>query len=104
MTDNKLTDEQIIKAVDILEKMDFFGGQRAGRELWFDKPADVQNEDIKKFSNDVAFLKEFINRQKAEKEALINGQETLQKHIAELKAEIEMCRHGRLQEINRIND
>jgi hypothetical protein len=31
-----------------------------------------------------------INRQKAEKEALIAGQETLQKHIAEQKSEIEM--------------
>jgi hypothetical protein len=32
---------------------------------------------------------DIINRQKAEKEAVINGQETLQKYIAEQKAEIE---------------
>jgi ribonucleotide monophosphatase NagD (HAD superfamily) len=32
---------------------------------------------------------DLINRQKAEKEALIAGQETLQKHIAEQNAEIE---------------
>ena len=32
---------------------------------------------------------DLINRQKAEVEALINGQEALQKHIAEQKAEIE---------------
>ena len=65
-----MTDEQIIKAWDILAKIDFFGGQRAGRELWSDKPVDVQNEDLKNFSEDVAFIKDFINRQKAEIERL----------------------------------
>lgn len=35
---------------------------------------------------------DLINRQKTEKEALINGQETLQKHIAEKNAEIERLR------------
>ena len=33
-----ITKEQ---AIDILEKFDFFQGQRAGRELWSDKPKDV---------------------------------------------------------------
>lgn len=65
-----MTDNDIIKANDILEKFDFFGGQRAGRELWNDKPIDVQNKDIENFSKDVAFLKDFINRQKAEIERL----------------------------------
>ena len=41
---------------------------------------------------------DLINRQKAEKEALIAGQETLQKHIAEKKAEIERSQ----KEINRL--
>lgn len=57
MTDNE-------KALDILQKFDFFGGQRAGRELWFKKPVEVQDEDIKNFSADIAYLKDFINRQK----------------------------------------
>ena len=61
-----MTDNEIIKANDILDKLDFFGGQRVGRELWFEKPFDVQNEDIEDFSKDIAFLKDFINRQKAE--------------------------------------
>jgi len=51
---------EIIKALDILDKFDFFYGQRAGRELWFDKPKEVQDEDIKNFSKDIAFLKDFI--------------------------------------------
>jgi chromosome segregation ATPase len=63
MTDNE-------KAVDILHKLDFFYGQRAGRELWNEKPTDVQDKDIENFSKDVAFLKDFINRQKAEIERL----------------------------------
>ena len=65
-----MTDNEIIKAWDILAKFDFFGGQRAGRELWNKKPVDVQNEDIENFSKDVAFLKDFINRQNAEIEKL----------------------------------
>ena len=48
------------QAIDILEKFDFFQGQRAGRELWNDKPFDVQEQDINDFSRDVALLKEYI--------------------------------------------
>lgn len=59
MTDNE-------KALDILQKLDFFYGQRSGRELWNEKPTDVQNEDIDNFKRDVAFLEGFINRQKEE--------------------------------------
>ena len=70
MPDKKLTDKEIIKAWDILAKLDFFGGQRAGRELWNEKPVDVQNEDIKNFSKDIAFLKNLINRLQAENERL----------------------------------
>ena len=52
-----ITKEQ---AIDILEKFDFFQGQRAGRELWNSKPKEVQDEDIFNFSKDVALLKEYI--------------------------------------------
>jgi hypothetical protein len=51
------------KAIEILDKLDFFYGQRAGRELWAMKPVDVQNEDIKSFVRDITFLKEFINKE-----------------------------------------
>lgn len=60
----------IIKAFDILDKFKFFGGQRAGRELWFGKPVDVQKKDIADFVRDVTFLKDFITQQKAEIEEL----------------------------------
>lgn len=53
-----VTKEQVI---DILEKFDFFQGQRAGRELWNDKPFDVQEKDINNFSRDVSLIKEYIS-------------------------------------------
>lgn len=64
-----MTDNDIIKALDILCKIDFFG-QRAGMELWNEKPTDVQNQDIENHSKDIAFLKDFFNRQQAEIERL----------------------------------
>ena len=98
-----MTDAEIIKANDILKKIDFFGGQRAGRELWFEKPTDIQNEDVENFSKDVAFLKDFINRQKEQIEKLNKDAENFLKvaeyqqgltmkksfEIKDLKAEIE---------------
>jgi hypothetical protein len=50
----------IYKALDILDKFDFFQGQRAGRELWSEKPFEVQEEDLKNFSMDVELLKDFV--------------------------------------------
>ena len=52
-----ITKEQ---AIDILEKFDFFQGQRAGRELWSDKPKDVQDKDIVDFSRDCRLLIEYV--------------------------------------------
>lgn len=52
--------DDLLKALEICEKLCFFGGQRAGRELWFSKPVDVQNKDIADFVRDVTFLKDFI--------------------------------------------
>lgn len=84
-----MTDKEIIKALDILDKFDFFQGQRAGRELWNDKPFDVQNKDIENFSKDVAFLKDFINRQKAEIEMLLDETNRQKGEIKRLNAKIE---------------
>ena len=52
-----ITKEQ---AIEILDKFDFFQGQRAGRELWNGKPFEVQELDISNFSRDVLLLKEYI--------------------------------------------
>ena len=48
------------KAIDILERFDFFQGQRAGRELWNDKPKEVQDKDIDDFSRDCRLLIEYV--------------------------------------------
>ena len=52
-----ITKEQ---AIDILERFDFFEGQRAGRELWNVTPKDVQDEDIATFSRDCRLLIEYV--------------------------------------------
>lgn len=64
----ELNQEQTVKALDILEKMNFFQGQRAGRELWFDKPIEIQEQDIASFSQGVAFLKTLIRELTEENE------------------------------------
>lgn len=48
------------KALDILDKMDFFQGQRAGRELWNEKSRYVQEMDLQIFREDVSKLKAYI--------------------------------------------
>lgn len=54
--------QEIEKAIEILDKISFFGGQRAGRELWNDKPREVQDEDIANFNRDIEYLRDFIRR------------------------------------------
>lgn len=47
--------------IDILDKWQFMLGQRAGRELWLDKPTEVQNEDLANFNRDLEKVRSFIN-------------------------------------------
>lgn len=48
------------KVLDILNKFSFILGQRAGRELWFDKPEKVQDEDLSNFNEDIEHIKHYI--------------------------------------------
>lgn len=57
-------------ALDKLAKLDFFYGQRAGRELWNDKPVDVQNRDIEDFARDIKYIEEVITQLKTENDKL----------------------------------
>lgn len=50
----------ILIAKEVMDKLQFFGGQRAGRELWNDKPRRVQDEDITNFNRDIEWLRDFI--------------------------------------------
>lgn len=54
------TDSQ--RTIEVLDKLSFFGGQRAGRELWNDKPRDVQDEDIANFNRDIEYLRDIIRK------------------------------------------
>ena len=79
-----LNEEQI---VDILDKMDFFQGQRAGRELWNDKPFDVQEQDVANFSRDVALLKKYIKELTEENEKLARSCTELEQKCACVRAD-----------------
>lgn len=52
----KLTEQ----AEDILDKWEFFYGQRAGRELWAEKPEEIQNADIEAFCRDLAVVRSVV--------------------------------------------
>ena len=81
---NELKPEDVMRALDILDKMDFFQGQRAGRELWFEKPFEVQEQDIADFSQGIAFVKNLIAD--ADARALIRE---MKKQIRELEGDVE---------------
>lgn len=55
-------DNKLKECLDILAKMEFFN-QRAGRELWFDKPKNIQDKDIKNYNRDINTLREYILKQ-----------------------------------------
>lgn len=55
-------DTDILIAEEVLDKLQFFGGQRAGRELWNDKLREVQDEDIANFNRDIEYLRDFIRK------------------------------------------
>lgn len=49
------------EVLDILSKWEFFYGQRAGRELWADKPKEVQDKDIADFNRDIQIVRTAID-------------------------------------------
>ena len=58
------------KVFDILDKWEFFFGQRAGRELWGDKPKQVQDQDIADFNRDMETVRSAlrpVSREQVEK-------------------------------------
>ena len=48
------------KVFDIINKFEFFQGQRAGRELWNDKPKEVQDKDIADFIKDINYIRSYL--------------------------------------------
>lgn len=64
-TSRSSQDTDTLIANEVLDKLQFFGGQRTGRELWSEKPREVQDEDIANFNWDVEWLRDFICRMDA---------------------------------------
>ena len=91
------------QAIDILDKFDFFQGQRAGRELWNDKPFEVQEHDIKDFSNGIALLKEYISDvvPKSEVERL---EEELSKANADVKNYMKVAEYQQSLSVKRYHE
>ena len=48
------------KAIDIVNKFEFFQGQRAGRELWLNKCRWLQEDDLDDFCQNCRELLEYI--------------------------------------------
>ena len=48
------------KVFDILNKFEFFQGQRAGRELWNDKSKETQDKDISDFVRDINYIRSYL--------------------------------------------
>lgn len=61
--------------LDILEKWDFFYGQRSGRELWNDKPREIQDKDVKNFKRDLDKITKFIKERMVREDDLPNDME-----------------------------
>ena len=55
-------DTDVLIALEVLDKLSFFGGQRAGRELWNDKTREVQDEDIASFNRNIEYLRDLIRK------------------------------------------
>ena len=51
---------QVAQVLDILDKLQFFQGSRAGRELWTTKPQEIQEIDIANFNRDIEVIRNYI--------------------------------------------
>lgn len=71
------------EVLDILNMFEFFQGQRAGRELWCDKPTHVQNEDIQNFKNNIQKIREYIKDISNNSSTLYLSKEVLKSNISQ---------------------
>lgn len=81
--------------MEILDKMQFFGGQRAGRELWADKPTDVQDADIESFNEGIEAIREYIQKLEAQNAELLEKIEQLQEQNKRLDEMTDLRIFGR---------
>ena len=94
MPDKKLTDNEIIKALNNCR----YGYKSCDECPLCNDPCEIDHGGVP------IFIVDLINRLQAENEALIAGQETLQKYIAEQKAEIERLKSMNQAKLDMIHD
>lgn len=63
--------------LEILDKIEFFQGQRSGRELWETKPEKVQNEDIENFNRDIQKIRDYVLKSQNTLERIVDRLEKL---------------------------
>ena len=73
--------DEIKKGLECLDKMQFFMGQRAGRELWMEKPKDVQDSDLEQYNRDVDTVRAFIQQLQADKIGLLESSHEIRKDM-----------------------
>lgn len=84
------------KVFDILDKMELFQGQRAGRELWNDKPKEVQDKDISDFIKDINYIRSYLQDSVVlsmeEYEMLVNQYKNLEIKYSNLCDNYRLCK------------
>lgn len=84
------------KVFDILDKMELFQGQRAGRELWNDKPKEVQDKDISDFIKDIKYIRSYLQDSvvlsREEYEMLVNQYKSLEIKYSDLCDNYRLCK------------
>lgn len=83
---------------DTLDKIQFFQGQRAGRELWNDKPRDVQDEDLATFNRDIDSVRDYIISLEKEIINLRSQKAQLQEYISTLSKDKSEIKRKALEE------
>ena len=86
------TPKEIKKGLECLDKMQFFMGQRAGRELWADKPHEIQEKDIESFNRDIETVRNLIRQLESQVPKWISVEDRL----PEEPGEVLMVLHGRV--------
>ena len=80
---------------DILNKWQFFFGQRAGRELWADKPKAIQDQDIANFNRDIEIVRSVLKGKVGHKMSSTTGRDGMMcsKCLSDIDADALFCKY-----------
>lgn len=71
------------RAEDILAMWEFFYGQRAGRELWADKPREIQDKDVENFNRDMVVVRKALDDLRPQGRWIMRGGKLYCSHCGE---------------------